>query len=121
MSDLFWDVRTSCGSVISGTEGALAAQRAENAALELESRIDRLSMICCAMWTIIQAHTDVKDEELIRLVQELDLVDGHLDGKAVVPKVRDCHSCHRPVAARHDRCLYCGAQREQSNPFDNVL
>jgi hypothetical protein len=119
MSDLFWDVRSS-GAASAGDAG-MGARRAETAVEELESRIDRLSMICCAMWTIIQAHTDVSDEELVRLVQELDLSDGFLDGKAVTKQVRECATCGRPVANKHQRCLYCGAPRNRTNPFDSVL
>ena len=100
MSDLFWDVGTHRIQSMGGGDASYTAQRAEDAAQELESRLDRLSMICCAMWTIIQAHTDVGDEDLIRLVQELDLSDGHMDGKAQIKQVRDCRACGRPVSVR---------------------
>jgi hypothetical protein len=122
MNPLFWDVQHPMqGSSHAGADAARAARQAESTVRELEDRIDKLSLICCAMWTVIQAHTDVGDDELVKLVQELDLSDGIQDGKARVEKVHQCTQCQRPVATRHLRCIYCGAPRQSQNPFDNVL
>jgi hypothetical protein len=98
-----------------------AARRVETAVRELEDRVARLSLICCAMWTILQAHAEVGDDELLRIVQELDLSDGIIDGKASVERVRQCTACGRPVSTRHLHCLYCGAPRQGRDPFDQVL
>ena len=114
MADMFWDVNGDDGPVLSGGSP-------ESRMSELEGRIDRLSMICCAMWTVLQAHTDVTDADLAQMVQELDLSDGCLDGKANVRQVSPCAACNRPVANRHARCLYCGAPRRARGPFDAVL
>ena len=126
MTDIFWDARhTMSHTRVNAPPGpggdSMDVRRNERSVAELEDRIDKLSMICCAMWTILQAHTDVKDEELIRLVQELDLCDGELDGKARIEQVQPCRTCKRPVATRHIRCIYCGTERTPSNPFDDVL
>jgi hypothetical protein len=126
MSSLFWDVHrrsqsTSSASDMTADSSLAGSRRAENAIAELEGRVDRLSMICCAMWTVIQAQSGVGDEELLKLVQELDLSDGEIDGKARLEQVQDCAVCHRPVARRHLRCLYCGATRRSSHPFEDVL
>ena len=88
---------------------------------ELEDRVDRLAMLCCAMWTVIQAHTNVEDEYLMRLVNELDLTDGHADGKAAHVQVSPCVKCQRPVALRQASCMYCGEPRKQKHPFEAVL
>ena len=113
MSELFWDVQESAG------ERGLRSP--ESRMSELEGRVDRLAMICCAMWTILQSQTDLSDEELVRMVQDLDLSDGSLDGKARIRQVSNCTACGRPVAARHIRCLYCGATRCDRTPFDAVM
>ena len=94
---------------------------AEAAVRELEDRVNRLAMTCCAMWTVIQAHSNVTDDQLINMVAELDLSDGAADGRAGVEQVNDCPSCARPVAVRHLRCMYCGTPRRPSNPFEGVL
>ncbi len=124
MHDLFWDVPAPPGApapTAGCDHGSLGETRLRNRLREMEDRVNRLSMICCAMWTVVSAHTNVGDEELVRLVQELDLVDGVEDGRARVPEVRDCPQCHRPVSIRHLRCLYCGADPGPGGPFDKVL
>jgi hypothetical protein len=116
--DLFWDLRTFEG----GRAGPSPPPATSESRLRaLEQRIDRLSMICCAMWTVIQSTADISDEKLAQLVQEIDLADGTLDGKADIEQVRPCPQCHRPVHARHHRCIYCGAEASSSSPFDGVL
>ena len=120
MGDLFWDVRQPTVSSLS-PHAEPNDRRTLGTIRELEDRVDRLSMICCAMWTILQAHTDASDDQLLKLVQELDLTDGYADGKAQIKQVSDCVQCGRPVAIRHVRCLYCGAERKAATPFDGVL
>jgi hypothetical protein len=88
---------------------------------ELEDRVDRLAMLCCAMWTMIQAHTGATDEELTDLVRDLDLADGHVDGKAAEVQVSACGACGRPVALKRLRCQYCGQARVPKHPFEGVL
>ncbi|MCP3903633.1 MAG: hypothetical protein GY715_08355 [Planctomycetes bacterium] len=88
---------------------------------ELEDRLDRLAMLCCAMWTMIQAHSGATDEELMHLVRDLDLADGRVDGKAGQVQVTTCTACQRPVALKHLRCLYCGQTRVPAHPFEGVL
>ncbi len=124
MHELFWDVPAPPDAPAPEAgfgPASLGETRLHNRVREMEDRVNRLSMICCAMWTVIAAHTNVGDEELVRLVQELDLLDGVEDGRARVPEVRDCPQCHRPVSIRHLRCLYCGADPGQGGPFDKVL
>ena len=88
---------------------------------DLESRVDRLAMLCCAMWPFIQSSTDAPAEELIQMVREIDLADGYEDGKAHDKQVYDCHACRRPVSVSSPRCLYCGAPRRPNHPFESVL
>jgi len=120
--DLFWDVGAGTpphGSSIPPPPKTDASSSARMR--ELEDRLDRLSMICCAMWTIIQSATSVSDEKLAELVQDLDLADGVEDGRVRVEQVRPCTACQRPVHARHLHCIYCGADAPPGSPFDAVL
>ncbi|MEM7230303.1 MAG: hypothetical protein AAF432_15965 [Planctomycetota bacterium] len=116
--DLFWDTHTGQHR----PDVSSAADRApEHRIRDLEARVDRLSMICCAMWTVIQSTADVSDARLADLVQELDLIDGVADGKARVEQVQPCATCNRPLHARHQKCIYCGTPRRADSPFDSVL
>ena len=95
-----------------------AAAANQNAAL-LEDRIDRLSLVCMAMWSLLQDKTNLTEEDLMARVKALDLMDGVEDGKAT-RTVSKCTKCNRVMAARHQRCLYCGAEKLTTSAFDTV-
>jgi hypothetical protein len=124
MPALIWDFGSPLTQAVLGGTPAPASHpgaTTQSSIDELKSRIDRLSMICCAMWTVIQSQAGVSDEDLISIMRELDLSDGREDGRANIEQVGSCSQCMRPVATRHLKCLYCGAPRGASNPFEGVL
>ena len=86
---------------------------------EMTDRIDKLSLICSAMWQLVKEKTDLTEEDLMRRVQELDLADGVADGK-VTKKIKRCSSCDRVMNPRHEHCLYCGQIMVSSDIFDQV-
>ena len=123
MFDLFWDLRQNANiaaahRAVSRSEGNVERLRTD--VQFLEERVDRLTMIAAAMWTLVQKQTGVTDEELVACVQEIDLSDGRLDGQ-VRRDVSACASCKRPIAPRHTRCIYCGQPTSHAQPFDAVL
>lgn len=83
----------------------------------LESRVDRLSLVCMAMWSLLQEKTGATEQDLLERVKELDLRDGKPDGK-ITRTVSNCPECGRVMSPRHDRCIYCGAERLSEGPFD---
>jgi hypothetical protein len=85
----------------------------------VDERIDRLVLLCSAMWTLLQDKTGVTDKELAARVTELDLRDGKLDGTIKKPPVR-CRSCEAMVSREFNRCLFCGAKYEEGDVFDTV-
>ena len=92
------------------------AHEAQQQTEELRSQVDRLQMICEGMWTIIKTHTAATDEDLARLVEQIDLRDGKINGKtASIPQ--NCSSCGRVVSVRTLVCLYCGKQNSKSSVF----
>ena len=99
-----------------GTNSNSVAQRK---GVELADRIDRLSLICMAMWSLIQDKTDLTEADLIKRVHDIDIMDGVEDGKAS-RSVSECQNCGRTLSARHKRCLYCGAEKLASSAFDNI-
>lgn len=86
---------------------------------DLERRVDSLSLICQAMWELLQERTNVTEDMLIEKVHEIDLEDGKLDGKRS-KDVMYCLECHRPLSKRHHRCLYCDRGQPIDSVFDSI-
>jgi hypothetical protein len=81
--------------------------------------LDKLGLICQAMWTLIKEKTDLTDEDLLKMVTELDLKDGKLDGKYTKPPV-DCPNCDAKICKKFNRCLFCGEEYTEGSAFDTV-
>jgi len=96
-----------------------ARQTVENVAHPLERRLDRLSLVCRALWTLLKDTTNLSEEDLNRRVTELDMQDGHLDGKITKPPVK-CPKCQSAICKKFSRCLFCGEQYTGGNAFDAV-
>ena len=105
-------------------EGAVAgararASRATKEVQHIEERLDRLVLVNMALWSLIQEKTQLTEEDLMGRVQQIDLADGQLDGKACKP-IAKCPDCGRTMSPRHKRCLYCGAERLDYTAFDSA-
>lgn len=88
---------------------------------DLRERMDHLTMISMALWSLLKEHTDLTEEDLEARVEKIDLADGHLDGRVRVA-IQNCSQCNRVVSKRHSRCLYCGAEVENLHgPFSKLL
>jgi len=98
---------------------ASEARQAERRARDVEARLEKLTLICMAMWSLIQEKTNLTEEELIERVKQIDLLDGKEDGR-VTPQVARCSSCGRVMNARHTKCLYCGHEKLVITAFDAV-
>lgn len=113
---MLWDLFQQ--SQISGLESRTsraeaAASRAVSEASrrvdELEDRLDRMALVNTALFEILCAKLGVTGEEIKAKVQEVDLRDGHADGKlGTNTPVTSCRKCNRPISRKHARCLYCG-------------
>lgn len=88
---------------------------------ELEHAVDRLTLINRALWEIIQEYHPVDNDSLIAKITEIDLRDGHLDGKLTRHSVLTCEQCGNKLSAKHIKCIYCGhAVTPGGDPFDGV-
>ena len=74
----------------------------------VEHQVDRLTLACAAMWSLLKQHGHT-EEELLARMQELDLRDGKLDGR-IAPDARTCSGCARKSKADRRTCLFCGAE-----------
>ena len=80
----------------------------ESRVRQLEEEVDNLTLITMAMWELLGKSEGFFLKDLETKVEELDLRDGHLDGKmSVTPAI--CHDCGRKLHERRRTCLYCGA------------
>ncbi|MDP6635982.1 MAG: hypothetical protein QGG42_13875 [Phycisphaerae bacterium] len=71
--------------------------------------VEKLFMITEALWNILKEKHGYADEDLARMVQDIDLRDGKLDGKVTRQANPPCAQCGRTLMGGHPVCLYCGA------------
>ena len=106
-------------AMANASEASRVASDARMTAQDLTERIDNLTLVCMAMWTLMREKTGVTEEELMQRVKDLDLMDGVEDGK-ITKTVAKCGSCNRVMSPRHKKCMYCGAERLVASAFDQV-
>ena len=107
-----------------GVQSALAqlsADAAERDAREAQTSVEfmrqdinRLLLITEALWTLLKQQHGYTDDDLSKLVTEIDQRDGVVDGKANKIGPKPCPTCGRMVAAHHATCIFCG----QAVPLD---
>ena len=91
-------------------------QAALRVAAGLEEKVDRLALICRAMFELLQQRTGCTEEQLKAKIQEIDLRDGEADGR-MTPRAERCPKCDAMMSPRFGRCLFCGYQDEAASPF----
>lgn len=91
----------------------------EQTVLPLIRQVERLSLVCEAMWTLIQERTDLSDRDLSQRVTDLDLEDGVKDSRHGKLPV-DCPDCGSKVCRKFNRCLFCGYVLPAGSAFDTV-
>lgn len=77
----------------------------------MKAQVGRLMLLNQALWELLQARVGLTEEELLRVVNEVDLRDGKADGQLTEHPVR-CPKCERINTSRHAKCLYCGQEFE---------
>lgn len=82
----------------------------------LRADVERLLMVSEALWRILQEKHGLKDGELMRRVEDIDLRDGRLDGRVAPTEPLACPKCGRTLFKRRPACVYCG-QGVEVDPF----
>lgn len=119
---LFWELHQQRRIHQANSMAAESASTAHATAIqlqELEDRLERLSLVCRAMWTFLQESQGLTEEQLFARVLEVDLIDGQADGR-VKKTGRKCRQCGRVMSNRHHRCMYCGAEELVETVFDTI-
>ena len=94
-------------AAINAAEAVGEARRARTTAEGLDARLDRMTLAFEAMWTLVRERLNITDEEFAARMNDLDLSDGKLDGKARKGAV-SCPKCGRTISRRLPKCIYCG-------------
>jgi len=110
----------SADAAISAARSASRAEAAEREVEQLNDRLDKLTLVCMAMWSLLREVSDLREEDLMQRVREIDLRDGVPDGK-VTRRIARCPRCNRVMSPRHKKCLYCGSPRLDLTAFDQAL
>jgi hypothetical protein len=82
----------------------------------LEEKIDRLALICRAMFELMQPAGGITDAQLAAKIQEIDERDGTKDGRMTRAHTV-CPKCGAAISARFGRCLFCGYKDPAASPF----
>ncbi|MDQ3814920.1 MAG: hypothetical protein M3347_13330 [Armatimonadota bacterium] len=90
-----------------GDAARQSAAEAKDAVRDLEERVNQLTLINMALWSLLKEITDLTDEDLMQRVREIDLQDGQVDGK-VRGGMNRCPRCGQTLSKKHHRCLHCG-------------
>jgi hypothetical protein len=97
------------------------AYRLEDRIAELEQRHEQLKLVTLALWALLRDHSGLKESELRRYVEQIDLLDGTRDGKvARKEQTSTCSGCKRVVMGTAKVCVYCGAAVQRQNMFSGT-
>jgi hypothetical protein len=73
----------------------------------LREKVDRLTLICRALWSFVQEHHEISETDLIHRMDEMKRAEGV-----------ECPRCRRIMSRNHNRCFYCGAEGSARSAFD---
>lgn len=99
---------------------ASKAREASSVSMDVERRLDKLTLINMALWSLLSEKLQLTEEDLMERVKTIDLMDGEADGK-LKRQLLKCGSCNRIMSPRHSKCIYCGAERASLTAFDDVI
>ena len=97
---------------------ALGRAGTSNELYELHDRIDRLTMVVEALWSVLEDE-GYDRAALEAKLDQLDLADGTADGKTARSTER-CPQCGAAVHAGSPICQICGEPNEHTDPFAGV-
>lgn len=84
-----------------------AAREATTSVELLRHDVDRLLLITEALWTLMKKEHGYADDVLVKMVQEIEVKRGALNGVAPKDPPRACPACGRMNTASRSFCIYC--------------
>ena len=123
--NILWGLRQEIDALENDTRSEVVsgAQVEQNVTsrmvIPLDARLSKLALICRAMWSLMQQHMGVTEEDLLKRITEIDGMDGRIDGRVTKPALQ-CPKCKSVVCRQFNRCLFCGYEPPDRDPFDEV-
>ena len=85
----------------------------------VDERLDRLALLCEAMWELLTEHTELTDDDLAAMVLDLDESDGRQNFRRQ-RVAQPCPSCDAMIPPARVRCQFCGEPAALRSLFDIV-
>lgn len=88
---------------------------------DISERINRLVLVCAAMWSILE-ETGATEEQLKARIAEIDASDNVLDNQITARAAR-CAGCDSMIAPGLTACQFCGEPLQEGEgvgPFHTV-
>jgi len=126
MSDIIWDLVQQCqidklNKNADSIRDVVAKDQAQiqGNVSAMEERFSSLALITRALFELLAERAGLTEQDLAKKMNEIDLRDGKADGKmSATPK--KCPSCGSVMSTRFNRCLFCGYQERNADPFNAV-
>jgi hypothetical protein len=90
-------------------------EAAHRLAIDVDEKVNRLALICRAMFELLQQSSGMTDEQLNKKILEIHLRDGQADGH-MTPRGKVCPKCGATMSPKFGRCLFCG-YKDDAAPF----
>jgi hypothetical protein len=116
--NLWWELRQQRQISEAQSTAARAGADASARIRELRATVNQLLLVTRALWEIVSQATGLDDDFLRAKMKEIDGRDGTIDGMVrKPPDAKPCGSCGRPLGHGHERCMWCGAEAPDPDPF----
>lgn len=86
---------------------------------QLETKCDRLHLVCTALWALLREQTNLEEEDLLNKISFLEAQQK----PTAKPKAELCPECSRPLQrleGQYHRCIYCGYIQEFDQAFEKL-
>jgi len=115
---IFWEMRQQnqiAQAVGQASSARTTVRTLRDDVVRLNRQCDKSMLICEALWKLLQDKLGVEEDEFLKLITQIDLTDGQLDGRVRRPPAV-CPACERTNPQRMTNCMYCGHEMEV-DPF----
>jgi len=114
-----------------GLEGEIIASRKDTQLVlekithSLDERVNRLALICEAMWQLIKEQTELNEDDLKKRITKIELQEGRLEGKINRTVSRElpqiCPECGARLSRKYNHCQFCGYKSQKKlSPFQSL-